>query len=255
VHDPNEITVRISPRTVRRVLFAAVALLTVASVGVWILIKYQLDSPRNLWVVGVLDSREEANVPTWFASLCLLACSLISATIASSAEGKESRYRRHWIALSVIFFAGALDEAVLLHERVSVLLRPVLGTGGFLYHAWILPAALFLLVVAAAYRPFVRDLPYRVRRLALLGGGLFVVAAVLLETLEGYGGVFGHGLVGNAQETGEMVGLVIVIDALMTYMALTGIAARIEIHRKAPPGSNVRIRRARTFRARSSVSR
>ena len=64
--------------------------------------------------------------------------------------------------------------------------RAWLNTGGLLYFAWVIPAALLLVVFAVLYFSFLVDLPARTRRLFLIAGGVYVGGALGLEILGSY---------------------------------------------------------------------
>jgi hypothetical protein len=176
--------------------------------------------------VALFDSDAEANLPTWYSSITLLACSLMTGAIALSPLGDDHRSARHWIGLSIVFFLATLDESVGLHEIGNAWLSDALDPGGLLFTPWVVPGVLFVVILAAAYRPFVADLPEPVRRLAVRGALVFVVGALGLEMIEGaiadtHGGEesFADGLVSAGQEFLEMLGVILIIEALTTYMA------------------------------------
>jgi hypothetical protein len=226
---PNaDVAIGMSPRSIRHALLAIVAVLTVASAVAQVL-KYPLDSPSAHGLVPLVDSDAEGNLPTWYSSLTLLACSLLAGTVALSSQRARSRYAWHWTLLSIVFFLAALDESVALHERVNAWLSSVFDPGGWLYQLWVVPGAVLALALAIAYRPFIAHLPKPVRRLATRGALVFVAAALGLEMIEAkladsYGerGRFADGLVSVGQEFFEMVGVILFIEALVTYMALKG---------------------------------
>lgn len=218
--------IRLSPRSVRRALLVVIAILTVASAVAQVL-KYPLDTPNARGLVPLFDSDAEANIPTWYSALALLACSLLAGAIALSSQRARSRYAWHWVGLSIVFFVAALDEAVALHELLNAWLSSAFDTGGLLFLPWVVPGTLVVIALAIAYRPFIASLPDRVRRLATGGAVVFVVGALGLEMVEGKiaeshdgSGSFADGLVSVGQEFLEMLGVILFIEALMTYMAL-----------------------------------
>ena len=58
--------------------------------------------------------------------------------------------------------------------------------GGFLYYDWILPAGLLLLLLAAVYWPFLRQLRPSLRRRFLLAAAFYIGGAVVMEVPLGY---------------------------------------------------------------------
>lgn len=223
-----DVEIRVAPRSARRALLATVVILTVASAVAHVM-KLPLDTPHAGGLVPLFDSDAEANLPTWYSSLTLLACSLMIGAIALSVRRARQRHVGHWTALSIVFFVAALDEAVGLHEVGNEWLSRAFDPGGVLFAIWVVPGLIFVLVLAIAYRPFVADLPDRVQRLATRGALVFVGGALGLEVVEGAitdsEGVsesFADGLVSVVQEFLEMLGVIFFIEALMTYMATSG---------------------------------
>jgi hypothetical protein len=236
-----DVAVRLSPRTTRRALLVIVVGLTVASTIAQVL-KYPLDTPSARGLVPLVDSDAEGNIPTWYSALTLLACSLLAGAVALSFQRARARYAWHWTLLSIVFFVAALDEAVELHELLNAWLTSAFDPGGFLFSPWVVPGALVALALAIAYRPFVARLPKRVRRLATLGALIFVAGALGLEAVEAkiadsHGGSesFADGLVSVGQEFLEMLGVILFIEALMTYMALERVTVSIHFGEQRPP--------------------
>ncbi len=90
---------------------------------------------------------------------------------------------------------------------------------------WVLPYAALLLVLAAIFWRFIRDLPTRTRLRFLLAAAVYVSGAAGLEIIGGlYHEVHGSKNVGfvlleSFEDTMEMAGMVIFIHALMSYIA------------------------------------
>lgn len=68
-----------------------------------------------------------------------------------------------------------------------------------LYFAWVIPYAVFAVVVAVAFVRFLGHLPSRTRLGFLVSGGLYVSGALGLELL-------------------EMAGVVLLLSTLLTYL-------------------------------------
>ncbi|MDP6342100.1 MAG: hypothetical protein QF491_01110, partial [Alphaproteobacteria bacterium] len=105
----------LSRQTVGRLLVFATVFLCLASTGTEISY-YLLDHKRLLGLVGQFSLGYEANVPTWYSSVLLLACAAVLAVIGFSRPPGKGGYRRHWLALAAIFAYMSLDEAAVLHE-------------------------------------------------------------------------------------------------------------------------------------------
>ena len=197
------------------------------------LLKYPLDMPRAYGVVPLFDGDGEANVPTFYSSLALVACAALLYVRAAAARQAAERHVRHWMLLATIFFLGALDETVQFHELANEHIAAASGISKSAF-PWVAPAALLVLALQVAYRGFVRDLPEPVRRRAILGGALLVSGALGVEvleaasaSLEGETGDFVKGLVSTVQELLEMLGVVFILDALVLALSLRGGSIRL----------------------------
>lgn len=168
----------------------------------------------------------ERSFPTLYTAMMLLLCSVLLAGITLSRRAVGARYVRHWGFLAVIFLYLFADELLQLHEEIIEPLRNVLGTGGFLYYAWIIPASILLLILGGLYANFIIDLPARIRLLFITAGVLYVSGAIGLEMVGGYyASSYGEESLGfvveaTAEEFLEMLGITVFIYALLEYMRL-----------------------------------
>ena len=197
-------------------------------------LKYPLDTPRAYGLVPLFDGDAEDNIPTFYSSLALLTCAALLYLRGAVARQAAERYASHWMALAAIFFLGAIDEAVQLHEQVN---DRIISAAGVSEAAvpWVAPAAVLVLALMVFYREFVRHLAEPVRQRAILGGGLLVAGALGLELLEGASlaalegetGDFADGLVSTVQEFCEMLGVVFILEALVLQLSLDGDSIRL----------------------------
>ena len=118
----------------------------------------------------------------------------------------------------------ALDELMSFHENLSEYVRAVLHTGGFLYFAWVIPAMIFLILLAFVYFKFIFALPAKYRNLFMVGGVIYVVGAMGFEMLGGdirkiYSEKsFSYAIFTNIEEVFEMTGILIFTYALLDYI-------------------------------------
>lgn len=166
----------------------------------------------------------EANIPAWYASSTLLACSGVLATIALAKTRVRDRYARHWAVLSVVFLALSLDEAAILHEMSAKPLRAWLHTSGLLDDAWVIPGFLGVCALGVSYLRFLAHLPPETRRLFVIAGTLFLGGALGVEALagrhlalHGSNNVLAEVLM-TMEEVLEMAGVIVFIHALLAYV-------------------------------------
>jgi hypothetical protein len=227
----------VDPRRVRNLLLAVVSgfvLLTVVEQ----LVRYQASGSPVVDMLGPFDATLERSISTWFSSSLLLLCAVLMALIGYA----EGRWRRHWLALAAVFVVLSVDEAAALHERTNEPVREALGTGGFLYLAWVVPAAVLLVVLAAVFRRWARDLSPDTRRRFLVAAAIFVGGAFGLEMVGGQiadrHGEFGlgQGLLAAVEEAFEMTGVVLFIQGLLLELGRRASSVTVEVDTTAPAG-------------------
>lgn len=184
-------------------------------------------------IVPMFSLTMEANVPTWFSGGLLLTASTLLLLVAhDSGRGTFGwagvANARHWYGLGIVFAYLSLDELTQLHERTTQPVRDGLGTGGLLYYGWIVPALLLVAIIGAIYLRFLFRLPRATARLFVLAAILYVGGAVGGEMLEGltYSSAlepftkrFTIKAITITEEAAEMCGVIVMIRALLLYVA------------------------------------
>ena len=222
----------ISPRDAVRLLGGSVAALVVIAT---LLGAFRLLSGHDnlLGLMPMFDLTLENNVPTWFSGGLLLAASILLGLIARHGQTAHPALLAgsrpaQWYGLALIFAYLSLDEVAQLHERTTQPTRDLLGVGGVLYWAWVVPALLAALAVGMLYWRFLTRLPARTAR-------GFVIAAVLFVGAPGGGARLGglirmadvaaptarvlNWLVSLVEETLEMSAIVVFIHDLLRHAA------------------------------------
>ena len=112
-----------------------------------------------------------------------------------------------------------------LHEKFIEPLRTSLNTGGVLYYAWVIPGAIFAIAVFLGFLKFINALPTKTKRLFLTAGAVFVGGALGMELLSGaYAELYADenfvtAILTSIEEFMEMIGIVIFIYALLSYIS------------------------------------
>ncbi len=158
---------------------------------------------RNRVIALVFVYRDDS-VPSWYASLLLLACCVTLAVIAYDRWISGSDHRLGWAGLAAIFAYLSMDEAVSVHESFMLVGRIMLGAIGVgqdgpISRAWVVPAILVLLVVCAVYARFFLALPGGTKLLFALAFGVFFGGAVGMEIASDF---FAYSLGGADNLTG-----------------------------------------------------
>lgn len=227
--DTGELTIR--PRAVARLCATVIAVLIVLHFGSQFL-RYAYGRDYQWGLAAKLYLGAEASIPNWFSSVLLLASGAVLCAIGAATRRRD---RVYWIGLGIVFVGLSLDEAAALHDLASPLFAGVFTTlarlvgGPFaaLAHkpnyGWEIPGAIFCLVVAAAYVPFLRRLPPRTRNGFVAAGSVYVAGAIGVDFVEGwYSGLYGPrtpvfvALV-TCEEALEMIGAALFLYVLLRY--------------------------------------
>lgn len=215
----------------RKKIITALCLLSIVLIALSVIgqiYKYTLNDGMDRYLTTVFNLDEEFNIPSFFMTLMLLLCSMLLVVIGESKIDFEGRYRWHWTILGIIFFFMAMDEMIMLHEMTISPVRNLLNTGGLFYFAWVIPAGLFLLVLFLYYLKFLLDLPARFRWLFILSGAIYITGVMgmemvtgLIASRQGMDNLF-YALFTNFEETLEMVGIILFIYSLFSYIKSLG---------------------------------
>lgn len=169
----------------------------------------------------------ENNLPTWFSSVLLLIAALLLALVWVERRRANQRDRHSWLGLSLVFFGMSLDETAMIHERVNMLLlvRGVDDYGGLMTFPWVLPGLIAVLIFGVAFFHLFFSLPRNTKKLFALSGIIYIGGGLLLEVVEGF--VFKnpayregtlHHVIVCIQESMEIIGIVVFIQALLDYL-------------------------------------
>jgi hypothetical protein len=210
---------RISPRRIGHALFAAIGLLVAASVlTYWAFERWPaLHRPHRLFYVDL-----EANVPTWWSAMLLLASGAVAAFQAARSRRALDRRWLDWLTLAALFVALAADEAASLHELLQKPVRSLLGSESWLRYPLVVPGTLVAIVLVVRFRQFLRTLGPTRRRLAI-AAAVFAAGALGFETV---GGWFAPEAVGpnttylaltTIEEALEMIGSTLALLALLRH--------------------------------------
>jgi hypothetical protein len=227
--------IELKPRKIVLVLVVFVALLVVANI-LALVSEFAFGHDYLFGLIPLIALDEEQNIPTYFSSGLWLACAVLSLAIAA-AEKPSRRSYVYWGVLALICLYISVDEFVAFHEKViNARVRGPVATRQPFYVSWILVYAVAVAGVALTFGRFVLKLPSDVRRLIIIAGVGYVVAAMGFEEisglyLESHGWNFGlgYGVITLIEETLEMGSIVTFFYALMLYAGkyADGVGVRI----------------------------
>jgi hypothetical protein len=209
-----------------------IALVIVAGNILGIVSFYYLGHSR----LSILDVDMDGNIPTYFSSITLLLCAVLLAIIFVGRRKGGRRDKAYWAGLALVFGLLSVDEASGLHERVAEPLRAALHISGSAYaYLWLLPYAVFLLVLLILYIPFFLSLAPRMKRLIVLSVIVYVSGAVGFEFIGSCWAQHvgmndpGYDLITTAEWLLQIEGVLILAFALMSYIALDLANLRLRI--------------------------
>ncbi len=221
------LSISLSPRRIAIVLALIALYLALQSIGGKHLEdRLGTEHPHVLsQMVRVFNINRESSIPTWFSASLLLLSSMILAAIAYGKRANHERYNRHWVGLALIFLWLSIDEAVAIHERLTIPLQDTFGTTGPFFFAWVLVGIPLVILFALAYFNFLVHLPHRIRYLFLLAGGCYISGVLGIELIGANkwymdsGTSLGYSTIGTVEELIEMLGVITFIYALTSYIA------------------------------------
>lgn len=183
-----------------------------------------LGHPRLLGFVRLFNVDTEGNIPSWYASICLLAGSILLAAIARLQPRDATPKASDWQTLSIIFLFLSIDELSSIHELLIDPLRAVLGTTGIFHFAWVIPYGLLATFLGLKYLKFLACLPARIRRSLVVAGLLYLSGALGMEMADGqYASLYGeqnltYAVLTTIEESLEMLGLIVFVYTLLAYV-------------------------------------
>ena len=128
--------------------------------------------------------------------------------------------------MASIFLYLSFDEGSRIHELAIYPIRRVFGDSipSFLYFAWVIPAIPIMFILTISYFKFFFKLPKHTRRMFLISVILYLSGALGFEMIGGHyasiNGVnnLGYSLITTVEESFEMAGNIVFINALMKYI-------------------------------------
>lgn len=189
------------------------------------LIRYNTPYHSLLGLIDQFYVDNENNIPTYFSGMLLLGGSLLLGLIALIKQHDVNPFRYHWKGLSGLFFLLSVDELASLHEMLIHPVRRYADAGGPFFFGWVLPGLLFAGLVGFSMLRFLWSLPAHTRWGMILAGLIYLAGSLGVEMIGGaYYEQIQHqdlrySLIVTLEETLEMTGLILFINALLTYLS------------------------------------
>ena len=206
----------LTPRSVRNLLLAITAGFLVAHCVVQVGI-YGFGAEKH-WLDS-LNMDRELNLPTLFSSALLLMAALLMRRLGLNSNPDAGD---DWRLLSKIFIFLALDEALQIHEILIIpglrhQVHPALAS------TWVVPYAALALIMLWKFRSFLGSIPRATATGLLRSGAVYVGGAIGMEMIGSFAVRSSlirlhspwYGAITGLEEALELVGIILLIDALM----------------------------------------
>lgn len=221
----HQLDVYLSAQRVVKLLLGIVCCLTIASLIVNFTQYYLPDYPSRELLKELFNLDGEINIPSLYSAGALLFCSILLATISKAKKVAGNRDYRSWAGLSIVFVYLSFDEFISIHEKLILPLRNTYNTRGLLYYPWVIAGAIFVLLFLLLFWRFIITIPKKTRHLLLIAGTIYVAGAIGMEMVGGYYADYYTGtnmifvLITTVEEVLEMMGIIVLIYALLSYMS------------------------------------
>jgi hypothetical protein len=166
----------------------------------------------------------EGNVATFWNTLLLLLTSAVAFVLASAKFSEGNKYRFEWLLLGLVFFYLSMDEASVIHEKFSVLLKDLPDINGWAHYKWLYAGGVAVLVLTFLFLRFYLHLDLRNKILFPVSMALYLFGAFGGELLSGYYAQANgtknipYMLMTHGEELGEQIGIILMIFTLLTYL-------------------------------------
>ncbi|GAB5536502.1 MAG: hypothetical protein Rubg2KO_27510 [Rubricoccaceae bacterium] len=201
---------------------------TLAVGHVFVHVVYALITHPLFGLRGFFGMDSERSLPTFFSALLLLATSGLLTWVAAAQRREGCSFRTEvlpWAILAAGFLVMAIDEAAGIHDAIiQNSLSSRFGRGeGIFYGYWYLIYTPLVLVIAALYVPFLKQLPRSTAVRFVVAGAVYLGGALGVEAftaawLQGEEGLT-LDMLQLVEESAEMLGVVLMIRALLIYLS------------------------------------
>lgn len=240
------VTIEISKRVRRlvgRLLMVSIALLGILST-LGEIARLGFGYNTLLGLIRLFGLGQEANVPTWFSSACLLIAAFLAAVIACVRHQCRDTLALQWALLSLLLCFMSLDETALIHETSAVVAaQALLGVKGepwYVYYAWIPPGVVIGGVIVWWFSTLWRSLASETRGGFTRAVALYFGGVLGMEVAEAaFAGAFGlqeadasaiYTALWTTQELLEMAGVAVFILTLLDCLLVSQIRITMQGH-------------------------
>ena len=180
----------------------------------------------------------EANLWTWFNVVVLFLAALAHAVAGLQAR-QVGRPFAWFVIVAVLILGLSIDDLTALHERLGGVGTNMGGGYGLLAFAWVVPGALIGVAVAVAVVCLARQLPPRPKWLLVVGLGMFLGAALGLESVSAlvlqHNSGWPYRAVATVEETFEALGAILLLRSALATLTFAADRGTVSIRSRLVP--------------------
>lgn len=169
---------------------------------------------------------DEDTIPTYFSAIDLLFAGILLALITNFKSKLNDPFAVHWKILTILFILLSIDEIAGFHEMTIDPLVQAYHLDGYLRFPWVILGVIFMTGFSIYYYQFLRALPkkyiygFACSCLIYLSGaiGIEIISAKIFISREESAKDLIYNLVTTAEESCEMLGIILFISVLLSYL-------------------------------------
>ncbi len=169
---------------------------------------------------------DEESLPTYFSAINLLFAGIILAIITNFKSKLNDPFTMQWKLLSILFVLLSIDEIAGFHEMTIDPLVRAYHLSGYMRFPWVFLGLIFMTGFSMYYFQFLKALPkpyikgFFCSCLIFLSGsiGLETLSAKIFISLEQSPKDLMYNLVTTLEESCEMIGIIMFINVLLSYL-------------------------------------
>ncbi len=169
---------------------------------------------------------DEESIPTYFSAINLLFAGILLAIITDFKSKLNDPFTMQWKLLSIIFVLLSVDEIAGFHEMTIDPLVRAYQLSGYMRFPWVFLGLIFMTGFSLYYFQFLKALPkpyikgFFCSCLIFLSGsiGLETLSAKIFISLEQSPKDLMYNLVTTIEESCEMIGIIMFINVLLSYL-------------------------------------
>lgn len=185
---PASAEVELRPERIARVLLVVILALLAIGVIATSLMYFVAPDPVDSRLARAAAHFSISGDPTlinFLTSLLYVASAAGLAVVAADEARRGTVTARGWKLMAALLLGLGITENVEIHKMTNHALQDLIGVGGLLRPAWVVPASLIGVGVFIGFGGFLRRIDPRTARWIVLGGAIVVLGEIGFEMVSG----------------------------------------------------------------------